>query len=287
MLDSINWQAVADEIAHTDDTLLDVEFEIAKNAVWDTAEVFLPIDDANLHVESLERTIFYDPKDGYVPVKAVLDICGTYKDDAPLKPYSTLRGKRVVIDWKTTGRELDQSWRDRYKNSWQGRIYALAADADIIEYRGISYGTDKMGDPVTNHKTILMSESQSAKEETRMFLKGVRAMHSALVSAQLPVWPQRMPDACGAWRGCEYKDECVAGTMPKYVPEVKPLSYTRISNLLKCPEYYRRGVDPEAQEQLTTEALRIGSAVHRGVASVWSQHFGVALPEVEKKREEL
>lgn len=251
--------------------------DAANGAVREAVERWLERDMGNLEILGIEKTLFSSFPGVSLPVKITVDLLGRVKPGAK-PPYSKYAGKMIVVDWKSTAGELNSVWADRLWNSWQGRIYAAVTGASLVEYRGISY---KDGFKL---RPMLIDEAGGNASDVPVFLAGVDRMHSALVQSGLRVWPQNMPGVCMYGGGCEYKDRCLSGAVipGQYIPAPEDaLSYSRIMELLKCPEKYRNSrLNPSTEVDQRPE-IAMGHAIHAGLAEAYSQASGVPVSELE------
>jgi hypothetical protein len=273
----VNWEQVQQAILGVEDgshELTTIDYELAAGMTWDALEHFVPLDKAALNVLGLEKYGEYGP----YKTKYVIDVLAEIIED-PIAPYNKYPvGTKVILDWKTAMGNLDSNWSNKYKQSWQGRIYAAAVAAPLIEYRGISQTKDS-DDPVQGlyqTKSVPMAVPETNTEQVDEYLFGIQRQVDAY--AQLEVYPRRMPKSCGAWgRDCEFKEDCKNYTMPRQRLEMGlQLSFSRIEQLHECPEKYRR---MRLQKERSNEGVIIGLAVHRGMANAYSQLWNVPIEE--------
>lgn len=242
--------------------------------VRETVERFLPGDARNFTLEGVELNSITQLQG--VPVKATADLVFRVRENAE-EPYRNFAGQRLVVDWKTT-RNLDYIWAARHKRSWQCRLYSAIFNARLFEYRGIQLHT-----PLPKFRPLLLDIGE---DHSRLysFLAGIQTLRDSMLS--LPVWPQVFSDVCNS---CDFQKRCESGQEPKgQVSPDTPLSYSRISQFLKCPESYRQEyVLPEPEGRLSmSQPIYIGQAVHRGLAAAYAMAFDLEIPaRVEKAAE--
>ena len=185
-------------------------------------------------------------------LKGFVDLVGTRNaKDGPL---------RTVIDWKTTG-SISAEQQQRLRDSWQGRLYALAYGAQRIEYRTVN----------REGRCIELVLPWPGEYEERDVVQhygyalGLRDLFSGG-----PVWMRHAPYACKAYgRDCPYRDLCSHNQAPRKAPEARPLSYSSCETLLLCPERYR--LDSVLKLDDNKEDTALGTAFHAGVAQAWRQ----------------
>lgn len=182
-------------------------------------------------------------------------------------------GKKVIIDWKTTSRELDPKWEARYRDSWQWRIYLSYLNADKFVYRGVS---TKKGT-----RDVTLNRYPGLDKEISQYINQFSNMRLSLVG-QAP-WPRSRPGSCNAFgRLCHYYDDCRDNTYPldKLIP--RSLSYSGMDTFFLCPERHRReeleklraDAEPEREGNFAAE---LGNCFHRGAAEIWQQSFCLRL----------
>jgi hypothetical protein len=272
VLERVNLETVAEEMGK-DKELAEFEFVEAKKLVIKACGAWLPRDVVEFEVEGIEERV-EEPFDG-VTQKGFLDLRGKFRGE--INATKKLKGKSFVLDWKTAGRKLDSVWRDRLIDSWQWRMYHELKPMDVFIYRGIN----RQGDvrevimPIENGNVVsLMTINQLRHDIVQL---------GEYFDKEAEVWSRHMPWSCRSMGECEFIEECLNDTMPRGCPEEFPnISYTLINNLHSCPEKTRRLLIQKERgiEERRNESLRLGSAVHRGLAEVYSQVFGV---EYEKE----
>lgn len=253
-----------------------VDFEDAKQCVYEASQAWLEVDLANFDITGVE-TLYLDEK-----FKAYLDLEGRVKAEPEYKGYRPYAGRRVIFDWKTTSGSMDAVWADRLLDSWQWRLYAnLEPPASLFVYRGIRRPGNLEELQRIKMREIQLEVPGTNGEETREFLEGMLAHRNMLVASDLAVWPRSRPDHCNAYnKACPFTSDCDRYTMPRTkLTETGHLSYSSIKTLQGCPEKYRRlrllkqeGDDTAVDE---TEETRFGQAVHRGLAEVYRQAYKI------------
>jgi len=243
------------------------EYANVKEMVWSAAERWFPQDvvefnTALVYKVEQEHTYLYDGEN----IKAYLDVAAQLKGQ--LKTYEEFRGQTVVVDWKTKEGELDTRWKDKLVDSWQWRIYADMAGAQVFNYRGISR---RCIGGVCPTRDIPLAVPSTNREEVSEYVRGLLAQRNALISIGAKVWPRNMPDACNMYgRECPFYGDCTDYTMPRWTPPMgKVMSFTQFHRFITCPERSRRLLlTPEDDETLATN---IGGGVHQGLAALWAQ----------------
>lgn len=263
----------------------------AMACIEDVSQRWLPYDILEFEVLGIEKEVF-GRDDIYGPYKfhGFVDLSVTLRGVAP--GFDGFAGARAIIDWKTRGGALDAQWKRRLQDSWQSRLYAWATGANVFIYRGISR---KEG-----IRQFVISISETNDAEVEEYLTGKFALYDSLTDwtiiggggidldkswAKLTRWPREMPRACGAWsRTCEMWTLCRnEKPIPNVIPMPELLSYSSLENFALCPEKQRlrkqlaelrrRGL---VKQQVTEEdESDFGSAVHRGLACMYSQAFAV------------
>lgn len=268
-LAQLDLNKIADAILATEGRpVTEEDFEDAKRMIWEGAENWLVQDIHDLQIIGIE--VPYEPT-LILPggreqrVKAFMDIVGIVR--GRLNSTAKHAGKKVIIDWKTTSNlTLDAKWKERYIESWQGRIYDLLEPSELVNFRGLSRGGA--------FADIFLEFSPESRPEVENQILGVSLQRAALVNSGLTIWPQAKPSACHAYgRDCPYKPSCPSE--PGLVPADKSLSYSSMSTFMLCPERYRRNVmeslaDPDADVDGSDES-NFGSACHRGLAELYRQ----------------
>lgn len=263
----LNWEKVSQAILSIENDQLEltsVDYEMAAGMCMDTAAHFVPLDMAAFEILGVEKAGEYGPG----KTKYIIDLLLRVKKDA-IKPYCDYsEGTLLVVDWKSTANHVDDNWRRKYIRSWQSRIYCVAEDALLAEYRGVSWYTDPPLAGEHETKALLLEMPATNKQEVDEYLAGAEAMAASL--SPLEVYPRKIPKACGAWgRDCQFLNDCISYTMPRQKLDNPQLSFSSIENLFECPEKYRRLKISKDEE--TGSSLTVGQALHRGMAEVYTQ----------------
>lgn len=265
-------------------TMTDFDFDDAKACVFAAAERWLMEDLGNFAITGLEcRERLWIENGINQEIKAFVDMKANVlpkPHHAVFRPYA---GQTVVADWKSARSALDTRWSDRLINSQQWRLYAAATDAKLFVYRGVRRRQHPGEDPET--RAVILEVPESNLVETKVYAEGVYRMRRALVDSGLPIWPRNMPSACHEFqRACPYLADCEGGTSPRIAGADKVLSYSSMKDFLTCAERHRRNTLPGSTSGDNNDTL-FGNAVHRGLAEVWSQAFGVPVEERETRKE--
>lgn len=231
-----------------------------KEMVWAAGEQWLSRDLLDFKPGvSIEQEEIIEMSEG-LKFKAVMDVSaisqGTYK------PLDQFKDERLLIDWKTAGGELSQAWRDRLVDSWQWRLYSAMQGASVFSYRGVSRRD-------LSTKEVIIKVPETNFQESMEYLRASNKLREQLKT--FDVWPRNMPHACGAFGyECPYYTDCISYSMPRQVPEDRPMSYSRLKEFYLCPERCRRGlIETEVEQE--DEAPSIGSAFHRGIAALYEE----------------
>lgn len=283
---SLNHDAIIAEITNV--KTLDFDAEDAWQAVNAAAQRWLIEDVVAWNVTDVEREYRGDD------FKFVVDLGGTFTGegiktvqhsgyaygDIDLKRFA---GLRFVADWKTTASPLDKNWQTRLEDSWQWRDYLAESGADVFVYRGIKRRT-KIEDEIELREFYIHRSLQPDLAEVHTInLRGVIAQRDALIERNVVPWPQNRPSACKRFsRRCQYKDDCDSGL--QFIPagnldKGRAMSYSRVAEFSACPELHRRSVLDKMsavdEDESSGPDAAFGSAVHRGLASAWSQAFSL------------
>jgi hypothetical protein len=222
--------------------------------------------------------------------KYVVDLRGQFTGDGSDKiqegrtsrtrSFSNLRGKRVVIDWKTSGNALDQIWVQRYVGSHQWRLYLHKEKADIFIYRGIRRRNAINGDLETKEFMIHRSEDPCLDEAAARYIRLQKAQRDNLIKIGEFPWPMNRPEACNKYGyPCPYDSDCWSGNIPGgELSTDHPVSFSRMSDFLLCPERARRNQLASQSDEIgeaESESAAFGNAVHRGLAELYRQAFGL------------
>lgn len=274
---SLDTERVAAEVLGPEpEKLSTVDFEDAKQCVYEASQAWLEVDLANFHMTGVEKT-YQDQR-----FKAILDLEGTVLEEPDYKGYKSYAGARVIFDWKTTTGGLDAIWADRLIDSWQWRLYAnLEPKAALFIYRGIRRPANLDELQRVKMREVVVEVPPTNAAEADEFLGAMLAQRDNLVTSDLQVWPRNRPAYCNVYnKACPFTADCDRYTMPRTkLVETGHLSYSSILTLLGCPEKYRRMrlLRQENDDTVVdeTDETRFGSAVHRGLAEVWRQAFKI------------
>jgi len=293
--DLVSWDKVYEAMATVG--LNQLEEEVAQICVWDAAEKWVGLDFAAFNIVGIEKRVEFTPAGSKSAAKGYIDLVGEIREDA-IKPYVDYFPGRISIDWKTTSTRVfsgdpnrdvpgepkfsgtvSSTWKERYMDSWQGKLYARADNARLIEYRGISQ--------LREYASLILEFKENQIAEVDEYVLGASLMYNSWMDAELPVWPRRQPKSCGNWgRDCQFKksQECLLYTMPKGCPPRKDLSFSFIEQMWECPEKARRfALDKNLDD--SSDATRFGEACHMGLASIYSQLSGVPIEERKSSQE--
>lgn len=231
-----------------------------KSCVWILGKKYAQRDFDELSIIDIEKEF------NHLLAAGTVDLIGRVNKPTILPPNSL--GKRIAIDWKTSGKQdLDTSWKKYYVDSWQWKIYAWAEKIDYFEYRGISKTS---GDT----KEILIEVPKDNSGNVLTYLNQLESMRMGLQNSGFP-WPQHIPYACGAYgKDCAFLDDCKKGKVAYGEPDNIPFHYTSSETFLLCPEKYRREALLEQQygrDKVGSAETRFGSAVHRGMQEIYKQ----------------
>lgn len=235
----------------------------AKELVWVLAETYLERDNNESKVLFTEE-YFQSEK-----VAGTIDLIQEVR--YPIYIPKSYNGKKLVVDWKTSNSStFDKSFRERYVDSWQWKIYSYYSNADLFEYRIISKST---GDTLE----ILLKNSDEIRKSVENYLLGVNLLLSSLMEREdLYVWPRHMPSGCNTYgKPCPFLERVCQ--YDHYIPSKSislPLHYTTVETFLTCPERFRLtevtkndyGIDTKSSSETA-----IGSAVHRGMEEIYTQ----------------
>lgn len=257
----LDLEAVANRIADSQQPISTTDFEDAKRMVWRLLENFVTRDVADLNVVAVEKHLAVG--DGENALRGVTDVAAEVRSTPATNVLQNFANQVVIIDWKTSSKDLGTDWKDRLVDSWQWRMYAYWLRASLFIYRGVN----------TDEKTreILIQVPPTNDQEVEEYLAGGLAIRKALIDKGLEVWPRIMKNStCGAFgKPCPYYDDCRNYTMPRQALGPKPMSYTQLENLFLCPERSRRMLIEEDTGESGSSLL--GKAVHRGMEEIYCQ----------------
>lgn len=185
--------------------------------------------------------------------------------------------KDIIVDWKTSHRDLDLRWENRYKDSWQWKTFLRVTNADTFIYRGIN--------TQLKTRTVVLNRYPSMNDAVDLYYKLTSKARSQLVD--FVPWPRNMPGACFAFgRDCPYKKDCQRDTYPLTLITPKSISYSTADLFWLCPERSRRSELEKAEKGEGKEELKletkdvyqreIGSAVHRGLGEIYKQVWRIS-----------
>jgi len=256
--------------------LADFDYEAAKICVYDAAERWLLWDIKQFLFTSFEEYLEEkeDPKILRIGgLKAYLDLAGTIIGEH--KNLKEFAGKRVILDWKTSRNALDKKWKDRQILSHQWRIYSHLYNAGLFIYRGIQRA--KKLEEETQFREIILAIEPPIISGAVHTVATVGAQIEHLISLNTAPWPRTMPAHCNDYnRECVFLSDCDTEVVVPGNIELRQLSYSRIKDFMKCPEYYRRTVlalTEENEEDDSTEFSTFGKAVHGGLAEIYQQVY--------------
>ncbi len=243
--------------------MADYDLSDAKSIIWAAGEKFLPRDLYDMQITGIEEQ-YQEKLDfswGSQVFRGIKDLKGVL--NGRLNVTKKFAGKKVVIDWKTTGSTLDTTWDERLMDSWQWRKYLYFDQADVMIYRGLNR------DGKT--RELIIERPPDLEEQVLIQLEGVSLQRNALVKAGLTVYPRKMPGACGAFgRECPHWTACRTGTMRKQaLSEDETFSYSSMDLFMLCPEKYRNSRLFKGEDD--TEESIFGVRVHAGLAEMYSQ----------------
>ena len=268
----IDWIKVEDEIiAHQAKFISTDRLRTANKLVHDAAEYFLPLDLKWFKITGIEKEYEYTYSSELIPDRGIIDLIFEIKTDAG-KPYKDYVGETLVVDWKSTGGELNTDWRNRYIPSWQWKRYAEATKAKLFEYRGVSTKTyfDGQGyKQVCGPIIIEVPENNSINVQTDY----KATQYSKLGISDLSVYPRNAPSACYKFgETCPEKEDCDTFAMPQEkLVNIKHASYSSDELFKLCPEKYRRYKLRGVKEEDYESNSFLGTMFHRGIAEVYKQ----------------
>ncbi len=269
LMGSINKEEIEAEILRReegDKELKDYELSEVKSLIWLAGEKWLIRDLTEFTLTGTEVDILTLPdKNGY-RFHAFIDVTGHIK--GVKKPFDKYQGLPYCIDWKTTSKELDNIWRNRQISSWQWQNYSHLTDAKIFIYRGISRKETL--------KEVILKVPEINSFEVTEFNESVGGQIKYLVDNNIKVWPRNKPFACSAYgKTCFYINDCENFSMKQEVPKMGNLSYSFVNKFLLCPERARRELIEIGDISDNTDESNFGKAVHKGIANLWQQGFGL------------
>jgi hypothetical protein len=278
ILEPVDLERVATEMG-VDSNLAEHEFLDAKKLVLKACATWLPRDVVEFEVTGIEETVETPWGDPCASVyKGIFDLTGKFK--GMFNATKKVKGEKFILDWKTAGRNLDTTWKDRLVDSWQWRMYHMLKPSGVFIYRGINRAGDT--------REVIMNLGDRREEIIRSTEKQLHHDIKILdnyFDKKADVWSKHMPWSCRGMYECPHVDDCLDDVQPRGCPEKFPnISYSLINGLHNCPEKLRRDLIRKERglEEKPGPGLRFGAAVHRGLAEIYSQVFGV---EYERESE--
>lgn len=260
----IDWDAVnASIIAAWPNGGFD-EISLVRDMVWAAAKEWLPRDLVEFKIETVEEK--FERACGASQIKGYFDVLATLR--GTLKPFNEYANSRIIIDWKTTWGPLDDTWRWKHIDSWQGYIYAYLSGAALVNFRGVS---TRVVDGDCSTKDLLVVVPPSNVEEVEEYVKGLVTQRNALIDSGFDIWPRNRPRACHYGRSeCPYYTDCTHYSMPRFnLPKEKVMSFSSLQNFIVCPEFSRR-LEKDKEGDMTEES-NLGSVFHTGIGEVYKQ----------------
>lgn len=230
-------------------------FEVAeaKRVIANALDHYFEHDTTHLAVTGVEceveLTILGVPRvHGYTDLRAVVD-----------------SGERIIIDWKTTGGDLDAKWSDRLRKSWQWRFYAQATSATHVIYRGLSRNGSV--------RTLIIEVPPDNDAVVSAYIRQRHEMREAVRALGIIPWPRSQPEACNAYgRPCPYVAICDSHVPPPDGNGPASHSYSSLQTFSLCPERSRLDAalhDEDAEDESTS----FGTLVHAGLAAAYASAF--------------
>ena len=278
ILKDVDMDAVSRAIEETPgfDALGIEDQDECRELVWLAAESWLARD-----LQEFESVEFEIPLAGG---RSRLDMVAVLRGS--MAPFDKYAGSKIIVDWKTTALAVDtDSWKQKCEDSWQWKIYgSLLPDAALFNYRGLSRergvwrGRSDEAVPARRVRDILLELNPQLATEVALQKQGIIGAYNLWIETGLPVWP-RNTNSCWAFnQRCPYKSDCDANTMPLGIVGLDKrddMSYSRMGNVLLCPERARRNALAEAQDitEKDSDATVLGTAFHEGAAKLWEEAF--------------
>jgi len=189
------------------------------------------------------------------------DLAGYGALRRPLKHIIDLKmldgSKTILVDWKTRQGEITKEVIQRYRDSWQWRMYLASVPRVQKEFRYRIIGDESSVE-------VVLHPYEGLGEEVGKLLDAV----SSTIDVQGEgdkyfSWAKNMPGACKAFgRWCKFVGECRERKAVSGVPTIEHLSYSSVETAMLCMERLRRGrLEREAGEELEEEAL-FGTVFH-------------------------
>lgn len=257
------------EIKNTPENISTEEIDEIVEAVGVLENTYLKRDLQCLKVLALEQLINYTNVTGVF--EGTMDLKATVIDTGDYYPDDFV-GKTMIVDWKTKdSASFDTRWKQEKIDSWQWRLYSMVEKSHGFEYRGVSRASGAT-------KSVLLRVPKDNETNAIEYIEDVLAMQRSIIDK--PVWPRHKPFACHAYnRECPFFKSCSKDQAPEGMErliQIKPLHYTTAETFLLCPERFRllQILEETAGKYAeTSRYTRFGGAVHRGIASVYTQAF--------------
>jgi hypothetical protein len=247
-----------------------------RELVWLAAESWLARD-----LQEFESVEFEIPLAGG---RSRLDMVAVMRGS--MAPFDKYVGHKIIVDWKTTALAVDtDSWKQKCEDSWQWKIYgSLLPEAKLFNYRGLSRergtwrGRTDEAVPARRVRDILLKLNDALPTEVALQKAGIIGAYNLWIENGLQVWPRNTGSCFAFNQRCPYKSDCDANTMPLGIAGIDKrddMSYSRMNNVLLCPERARRNALLEAQDitEKDSDSTVIGTAFHEGVAKLWEEAF--------------
>lgn len=265
----LDFAKVAEETEKFEDggfVLTRPQLEAVRQGIFAANEKWLVRDIYEFKLDSIEERFEVDTfSNGGQAVKGFIDLSGTL--NGTQAPFGAYAGGGFVLDWKTSDRPLTTDWKNRQVDSWQWPLYAAIKGAALAIYRGYSWGD---GDT----REIIIKVPDWNLNSVREQYGSVLELRRTLVMGGYEVWPQHKPTACNMYgEECPFYSDCYDYSMPRQKMDVRPLSYSRVSDFMLCPEKARRMelLEIDNARGYQTKRTAMGQAFHRGVAEVYRQ----------------
>jgi len=202
-------------------------------------------------LESIGLTGYGDLK---LPLKHIIDL-------------KMLDGPRtILVDWKTRQGEISKEVIQRYRDSWQWRIYLASVPRADKEFRYRIVGD-------TSSIEVVLQPYKGMVDEVGKLLDSVAAMveeqqyQAWAADGAHGAWTRSMPGACKAYgRWCPFVGDCRDRVVVTGAPPVEHLSYSSVETALLCMERLRRGrLAREAGLDEESEEAQFGLVFHECV----------------------
>ena len=270
----------AQEKAQLDELISSLDYNLVNAAIRSKAPKVFDLNDyeliADMSLKAVEEWLFYDLQT--LTITAIENKRSVQFENVS-EPTSVIcdieavnhKGLKLIIDWKSSSRDLDPLWEQRHRDSWQWRTYLRATNSDICEFRGIN--------TKLKTRTVPCNFVPGLNEKVDLQYRQVADMRTALIGT-VP-WPRHMPGSCFAFgRPCPYVNDCRKDTYPITPLFPKSISHSAMDTFLLCPERYRRdelikiaGVSDDTEDAPDNYSRELGSALHRSLAEIYRQAF--------------